>query len=79
MVSIAGTEWATWQSVPTGLPAREALAYPCAFMSIATGIGLFKLRFIFLAPTVEGSYQSCGVTAVIVADSYCGLPWFSTP
>ena len=79
-----------WQSVPEGLPAREALAYLCTFISLASGMGLlwqrtaapaarvlfvylllwlllFKLRFIVLAPTVEGSYQSCGETAVIVA------------
>ena len=90
-----------WQSVPTGLPAREALAYLCAFMSIATGIGLFlrraaptaarglfvylllwlllfKLRFIFLAPTVEGSYQSCGETAVIVAGAWVLYAWFAS-
>ena len=90
-----------WQSVPTALPAREALAYLCAFMSIATGIGLFlrraaptaarglfvylllwlllfKLRFIFLAPTVEGSYQSCGETAVIVAGAWVLYAWFAS-
>lgn len=82
-----------WQSVPKGLPARELLAYLCAFISFATGVGLFwrraapaaarvlflyllvwlllfKLRYIFLAPTVEGSYQSCGETAVIVAGAW---------
>jgi len=31
---------------------------------------LFKLRLIVLAPTVEGSYQSCGETAVLVAGSW---------
>lgn len=33
-----------WESVPKGLPAREALAYLCAFVSLACGIGLFLQR-----------------------------------
>jgi uncharacterized membrane protein len=82
-----------WDSVPKGLPAREALAYLCAFISLASGLGLlwrrtaaaaacmlfvylllwllaFKARYIFLAPLVEGSYQSCGETAVMAAAAY---------
>jgi len=82
-----------WQPVPKGVPAREALAYLCAFISLASGMGLlwrraaalatrvllaylllwlllFKARFIFLAPTVEVSYESCGETAVIVAGAW---------
>jgi len=82
-----------WQSAPEGLPAREALAYLCAFISLASGMGLlwqraaapaarvlfvylllwlllFKARYIFLAPTVEVSYQTCGETAVIVAGAW---------
>ena len=90
-----------WQPVPEGLPAREALAYLCAFVSLASGIGLFwrraaataaralfvylllwlllfKGRFIFLAPTEEGSYQSSGETAVIVAGAWVLYAWFAT-
>jgi uncharacterized membrane protein len=90
-----------WQSVPEGLPAREGLAYLCAFISLASGMGLlwqraaapaarvlfvylllwlllFKVRFIFLAPTVEVSYQSCGETAVIVAGAWVLYAWFAT-
>ena len=90
-----------WQSVPEGLPAREALAYLCAFISLASGIGLlwqraaapaaralfvylllwlllFKARYIFLAPTVEVSYQTCGETAVIVAGAWVLYAWFAT-
>jgi len=89
-----------WQSVPEGLPAREALAYLCAFISLASGMGLlwrrtatpaarvlfiylllwlllFKGRFIFLAPTEEVSYQSCGETAVIVAGAWVLYAWFA--
>lgn len=33
-----------WQSVPKGLPAREGLAYLCAFISLACGIGLLWQR-----------------------------------
>jgi uncharacterized membrane protein len=89
-----------WQSVPEGLPAREALAYLCAFISLASGMGLlwqraaapaarvlfvylllwlllFKVRYIFLAPTVEVSYESCGETAVIVAGAWVLYAWFA--
>jgi uncharacterized membrane protein len=82
-----------WDAVPKGLPGREALAYLCAFISLACGLGLFwrrtaapaarvlfvylllwllafKVRYIFLAPLVEGSYQSCGETAVMVAGAW---------
>jgi uncharacterized membrane protein len=33
-----------WQPVPTWVPAREALAYLCAFISLASGIGLLWRR-----------------------------------
>jgi uncharacterized membrane protein len=35
---------AVWQPVPRGLPAREILAYLCAFISLASGIGLLWSR-----------------------------------
>jgi len=34
----------TWSGVPTGLPARPVLLYLCAFVSLATGIGLLWRR-----------------------------------
>lgn len=33
-----------WQPVPKGVPAREALAYLCAFVSLASGAGLLWQR-----------------------------------
>jgi uncharacterized membrane protein len=33
-----------WQPVPKGVPAREVLAYLCAFISLASGIGLLLQR-----------------------------------
>jgi uncharacterized membrane protein len=82
-----------WDGVPKSLPAREALAYLCALISLACGIGLlwrrtaaaaarllflylllwllaFKVRFIVTGPLVEGSYQTCGETAVMVAGAW---------
>jgi uncharacterized membrane protein len=89
-----------WQPVPKALPAREVLSYLCAFISLASGIGLlwqrvaasasrvllaclllwtllFKARFIFLAPTVEVSYQSCGENVVLVAGAWVLYAWFA--
>ncbi|MEO8275019.1 MAG: DoxX family protein [Thermoanaerobaculia bacterium] len=39
---------------------------------------LIKGRFILLAPLVEGSYQSCGETAVIVAGAWVLYAWFAS-
>jgi uncharacterized membrane protein len=97
---IRGDFAAIWQPVPKGLPAYEALAYLCAFLSLACGIGplwrrgagpasrvllaylllwllIFKGRFIVLAPLEEGSYQSFGETAVIVAAAWVLYAWFA--
>jgi uncharacterized membrane protein len=88
-----GTFAPIWDSVPKNLPARAALAYLCACICVACGVGLlrrrlavaaarvlfaylllwmlaFKLRFILLEPLVEGSYQSGGETAVMVAAAW---------
>ena len=97
---IKGDFTQVWQPVPKGVPARELLAYLCALVSLASGIGLlweraaasaarvllaylllwtllFKARFIFLAPTVEVSYQSCGENAVLVAGAWVLYVWFA--
>jgi uncharacterized membrane protein len=39
---------------------------------------LFKVRFIFLHPTVEGAYQSNGENAVIIAGAWVLYAWFAT-
>jgi hypothetical protein len=41
---IKGDFTVIWQPVPKGLPAHEALAYLCAFISFASGIGLLFQR-----------------------------------
>ena len=41
-----------WQSVPKGFPGRELLAYVCAFVSLACGIGLFMPRIAAVAARV---------------------------
>ncbi|MGH8290012.1 MAG: DoxX family membrane protein [Steroidobacteraceae bacterium] len=89
-----------WQDVPHAVPARAALGYICALISLACGAGLlweataaaaarvllgylllwflaFKLRYILLAPTVEGSYQSCGETAVLIAGAWVLYAWLA--
>jgi uncharacterized membrane protein YphA (DoxX/SURF4 family) len=38
---------------------------------------LFRVPNIFRAPTVEGSYQNCGETAVIVAGAWVLYAWFA--
>lgn len=39
---------------------------------------VFKLRFVFLAPLTEGSYQSNGENAVIVAGAWVLYVWLAT-
>jgi len=39
----------TWSGVPKGFPAREALAYLCAFISLVSGIGLLWPRAAVIA------------------------------
>src|SRR5271170_4664369 len=41
---IKGDFTAVWQPVPKGVPARELLVYLCAFISLASGIGLLWRR-----------------------------------
>jgi uncharacterized membrane protein len=41
-----------WQTVPKSMPAREVLAYICAFVSLACGIGLLLPRIAAVAARV---------------------------
>jgi len=45
-----------WQPVPKGVPAREALAYLCAMLSLASGIGLLFRRTAATAARVLLAY-----------------------
>src|SRR5262245_1000991 len=49
---IKGDFTAVWQPVPMGVPAREALVYLCALVSLACGIGLLWRRTAGLAARV---------------------------
>ncbi len=49
---IEGDFTAVWQPVPKGVPGREALAYLCALVSLACGIGLLFRRAAALAARV---------------------------
>ena len=59
-----------WQRA-AGAAARVLLAY-LLLLSL-----LFKGRFIYLQPTVEGSYQTCGENAVLVAAAWVLYAWFA--
>lgn len=49
---IQGNFTPTWTGVPRGFPARQALAYLCALISLATGIGLLWRRTAVIASRV---------------------------
>jgi len=49
---ITGEFTTVWQPVPKGAPAREVLAYLCALLSLASGIGLLWRRTAGLAARV---------------------------
>lgn len=46
---IQGDFTPTWAGVPKGVPAREVLAYLCAFISLVSGIGLLWQRVAVIA------------------------------
>lgn len=97
---IQGAFTPTWTGVPKSFPARVALAYLCAIISLATGIGLlwrrtavvasrvlliyfliwlllFRVPYIFSAPTGLNTWWACGDTAVMVAGAWVLYAWFA--
>src|SRR6185503_391724 len=53
---IKGDFDATWSPVPKSLPAREVLVYLCAFVYVASGIGLLWRRTAAVASRVLFAY-----------------------
>jgi len=53
---IQGDFTPTWTGAPKGMPAREVLAYLCAFVSLVTGIGLLWRRAAVIASRVLLTY-----------------------
>jgi uncharacterized membrane protein len=49
---ITGEFTTVWQPIPSGVPAREALVYLCALLSLASGLGLLWRRTAGLAARV---------------------------
>src|SRR6266576_5090395 len=53
---IQGDFTPTWSGVPKSVPAREVLGYLCAFISLASGIGLLWRRAAAIASRVLLTY-----------------------
>jgi len=53
---IKGDFGVIWQPVPEGVPAREVLIYLCAFISLASGIGLLWQRTAAVAARALAGY-----------------------
>ena len=67
---IKGDFTAVWQPVPKGVPAREALAYLCAFISLASGIGLLWRRAAATAARVLLAYLLLWMLLLRVPDIF---------
>src|SRR5580704_10588800 len=70
---IEGDFAAVWQPVPRGMPAREALAYLCAFVSLAAGIGLLWQRAAAPAARVLLAYLLLWFLLLRVRDIFRAL------
>ncbi len=53
---VTGDFTVLWEPVPKGVPGREALAYLCAFLGVASGIGLLLPRMAATAARVLLGY-----------------------
>jgi uncharacterized membrane protein len=71
LVALGGGLGLLWPRTAT-LAARVLLAYLLAWTL------LFKGRYVILAPLQEGSYQSIGENAVIIAGAWVLYAWFAT-
>jgi uncharacterized membrane protein len=68
-----------WEPVPKSVPAREVLVYLCAFISLASGIGLLWQRtaapaarvLLALSPALVAAVQS----ARHLPRAHCGVYW----
>ena len=65
---IKGDFVAVWQPVPKGVPAREVVVYLCAFVCLASGIGLLWQRSAALlsaccclSPSLVGTGKDAGI------------------
>ena len=97
---IQGDFTPTWTGVPKGVPARQGLAYLCAFLSLVSGLGLlwqraavvasrvlltyllvwlllFRVSYIFRAPTALDSWWGCGDTLVMTAGAWVLFAWLA--
>lgn len=58
-------------------PRAAAIAARVLVVYLLLWLLVFKMRFILLAPLVEGSYQTCGEAAVLVAGAWVLYAWFA--
>jgi uncharacterized membrane protein len=81
---IKGDFTALWQPVPKGVPAREVLAYLCAFISLTSGIGLLWRRAAAPAARVLLAYLLLWMLVLRVPGFFHALtvevywPWCQT-
>ena len=67
---IRGNFTPVWQPVPKGTPAREVLAYLCAFISLISGIGLLWQRAALVASRLLLTYLLLWLLLLRVPDIF---------